>query len=92
MTTMNEQFVVGLIYDSYPDTDLLNIDPPTESTTLYDLEQQAKDCGDTLFLWIVREIREGCGNGKHGTYTSQEIERVLQRGVSDLRKVIDGLP
>ena len=42
------------VYDAYPHSDLLPIDPPTESTTLEDIE--SVDVGDSLFLFIVREI------------------------------------
>lgn len=47
------------IYNSYPDSDLLPIDPPVlgESPWTY-LHRIGEHFGDTLFLFILREAAE----------------------------------
>ena len=97
-TTLNEQAAVGLILDSYPGNEEFPLalkpdetDSPIEIDrefkTFAELEEAAKDWGDTLFLWMVREAKEG-GQMVDGMYTVDLILRVLERGRDELNAVI----
>ena len=66
------------IYDAYPNSDLLPIDPDT--VTLDELV----DCGDTLFLFLCRELTE------EEVSLSEAADRAY-RAVEDCQKVADAL-
>lgn len=95
---INEQAAVGMILDSYPgkeefplalkpeETDS-EIEVNREFKTFSGLEEEAKGWGDTLFLWIVREAKEG-GQMVDGKYTVDSIVRVFERGRDQLNEVI----
>ncbi len=44
-----------ILYESYPDQDLLPIEPPKSSETISQFKLRAEDAGDTLFLFLCRE-------------------------------------
>jgi hypothetical protein len=44
-----------IIYDAYPDQDLLPIEPPKPDETIGAFKLRAEDAGDTLFLFLCRE-------------------------------------
>lgn len=44
-----------IIYDAYPDQDLLPIEPPKPGETIGVFKLRAEDAGDTLFLFLCRE-------------------------------------
>ena len=95
---INEQAAVGMILDSYPgkeefplalkpDETESEIEVDREFKTFSELEEEAKGWGDTLFLWIVREAKEG-GQMVDGMYAVDSITRVLERGRDQLNEVI----
>jgi hypothetical protein len=47
-----------IIYDAYPDQDLLPIEPPKSGETIADFKLRAEDAGDTLFLFLCREAHD----------------------------------
>jgi hypothetical protein len=73
------------IYDSYPGSDLLAVDPPTADETFHDYinrvgKQNIRECGDTLFALIEAEDLEAAVH-------------MLDRALDDIlhvRRAIDG--
>jgi len=57
--------IARIIYDAYPDSDLLPLDPDRDCRSLQLLLEKVRstDVGDTLFQFLVTEIVEG-GEGK----------------------------
>jgi hypothetical protein len=45
----------GILYEAYPDQDLLPIEPPKPGETIGQFKLRAEDAGDTLFLFLCRE-------------------------------------
>ena len=45
----------SIIYEAYPDHDLLPIEPPKPGETVGNFKVRAEDAGDTLFLFLCRE-------------------------------------
>lgn len=70
------------LYDSYPHSGLLPIEPPTESETLRQFQARIQDCGDTLFLFLLRELSE----------CSDDPEGCLERAISDIEAVLHSVP
>lgn len=66
------------LYWSYPDADLLGMAPP-DPLTAWD-QFDATNCGDTLFLFLVRELGEDCEG------LGEQIRR-LDRAIHDLMAV-----
>lgn len=66
---------IKTIYDAYPHSDLLPIEV-TEETTLEDIEDEC-DSGDTLFLFVCREL---CGE----ELEPDEARRRLATAIRDL--------
>ena len=69
------------IYDAYPDSDLLALQKPTAKTTLRQFAEQLSDpqyCGDTLFLFLVREA---CDAGD-----PVEFFNMVERASDDLHR------
>lgn len=75
-----------IIYDNYPNTDLLPIDREEDCSSLQALflKVTEEDVGDTLFKFIVIEAFEAG--------TDEEAIRLLNRGIDDLRAVIRAIP
>ena len=76
--------IARLVYDAYPDSDLLPIDPEKDCRDLQALhEKVCRDrLGDTLFQFLVLEIVEG------GEGTLDGAIRVIERARNDLDVVL----
>ncbi len=55
---MTNKTVAEIIYQTYPDSDLLPIEPPRPGETIDDFSDRAADAGDTLFLFLCREATD----------------------------------
>ena len=44
-----------ILYEAYPDQDLLPIEPPQPGETIGAFARRAEQAGDTLFLFLCRE-------------------------------------
>ena len=64
---MIENFRPIDLYNAYPDSDLLSVDPPSESETWDEFLPRAEGAGDTLFLFIAREVSD-CEDDSHEIY------------------------
>jgi hypothetical protein len=72
------------IYDSYPASDLLAIDPPEIGETFQDYinrqgKKQIRECGDTLFAFLIFELVDA-GN-------REEAVHMLDRALDDILRV-----
>lgn len=47
--------VPRILYEAYPDQDLLPIEPPQPGETIGEFKLRAEEAGDTLFLFLCRE-------------------------------------
>ena len=47
--------VPQVLYEAYPDHDLLPIEPPKPGETIGAFKLRAEEAGDTLFLFLCRE-------------------------------------
>ena len=76
-----------LIYEAYPDSDLLPIDPQRDCRSLDDLLERVttQDLGDSLLEFLVTEIVEG------GEGTLEGAIRVLTRARKDVDAVLQAL-
>jgi len=79
--------IARLIYDAYPNSDLLSIDPEQDCRTLQTLLAKVtnENIGDSLFNFIVVEIVEGGESDLDGAI------RVMERAVEDLEAVLQAL-
>jgi hypothetical protein len=78
--------IAKTIYESYPDSDLLEIDPETDLEDLDTLYAKiGPGFGDALFEHIVSEAKEGAEGDVDLTI------HLLERSVRDLQSVIAGL-
>ena len=68
-----------IIYEAYPDQDLLPIDPPQRGETIRAFAARAQDAGDTLFLFLCREASDDIG--------AAEYVARLDRAINDLEQV-----
>ena len=68
-----------VIYEAYPDHDLLPIDPPKPGETIGDFKVRAEDAGDTLFLFLCREADDDID--------AREYIGRLERAVRDIKSV-----
>jgi hypothetical protein len=76
-----------ILYDAYPNSDLLPIDPEKHCRSLDDLLERVttQDIGDTLFKFFVTEIVEG------GEGTLEGAIRVINRARKDAEAVLQAL-
>lgn len=76
-----------LIYTTYPQADLLPIDPDQDCRDLLTLlaTVTGRDIGDSLFRFIVVEVVEG------GESTLPGAIRVMQRASEDIEAVLKAL-
>ncbi|HEV7224209.1 MAG TPA: hypothetical protein VGN42_15985 [Pirellulales bacterium] len=80
----------ALVYEAYPHQDLLPVDPPAPGTTLaayldqVQAEEDRRQLGDTLFLFILRELQD-CA------YDAQDCRKRLQGAIVDLQAVHDAI-
>ena len=79
--------IAGIVYDSYPHSDLLPIDPTTDCRDLRTLMHRVlgRDLGDSLFRFLVVEIVEG------GEGTLSGAIRVVRQARDDVQAVLQGL-
>ena len=88
MTKTKKQInIARLIYDAYPHSDLLPIDPEQDCRNLKTLlaKVTSENIGDSLFKFIVVEIVEG------GESTLDGAIRVMERAREDLEAVLQAL-
>jgi len=85
--TNKETNIARIIYDAYPQADLLGIDPDQDCRSLQSLLSKvtAENIGDSLFRFIVVEIVEG------GESTLDGAIRVLERARADVEAVLQTL-
>jgi hypothetical protein len=79
--------IAKIVYDYYPHSDLLPIDPQRDCRDLGTLVRRVRDSdiGDSLFRFIVVEIVEG------GQGTLDSAIRVVRRARDELRHVLGAL-
>jgi hypothetical protein len=87
MPSTTEVNLARVLYDAYPDSDLLPLDPQQDCQDLEILLQKVRttDLGDTLFQFIVSETVEG------GEGTLEGAIRVLTRARKDVDAVLQAL-
>jgi hypothetical protein len=68
-----------IIYQAYPDQDLLPIDPPQRGETIRAFAARAQEAGDTLFLFLCREASDDI--------SAAEYVARLDRAINDLEQV-----
>ncbi len=85
--TKDQVNIARVIYDAYPHTDLLPIDPEQDCRSLNGLLAKVTDenIGDGLFRFIVVEIVEG-GDG-----TVDGAISVIERAKEDMEAVLKAL-
>ena len=74
--------VPRILYEAYPDQDLLPIEPPQPGETISRFKLRAEDAGDTLFLFLCREADDEIG--------ADEYVARLDRAMRDIASVRDG--
>ena len=76
-----------IVYDAYPHSDLLPIDPERDCRSLQTLAQKvsSENIGDSLFKFLVVEIVEG------GEGTLDGALRVVRQARDDVQAVLDAL-
>jgi hypothetical protein len=79
--------IARIVYDSYPHSDLLPLDPAKDCRDLPTLMDRVRpdDIGDSLFRFLVVEIVEG------GESTLDGAVRVVRRARDDVEAVLQGL-
>jgi len=82
-----EPNLARIVYDAYPDSDLLPLDPDRDCRNLQVLYEKVRhdSIGDTLFQFLVLEIVEG------GEGTLEGAIRVLKRARKDVDAVLQAL-
>ncbi len=75
------EIAAEVIYEAYPDSDLLPIEPPRPGETISDFSVRAEQAGDTLFLFLCREADEEID-------TPEYLAR-LARAIGDIEWVRD---
>jgi len=85
--TKNQINIARIIYDAYPNADLLPIDPEQDCRDLQTLfvKVTTENIGDSLFKFIVIEIVEG------GESTLDGAIRVMERAKEDVESVLQAL-
>lgn len=72
-----------IIYNGYPEADLLPIEPPKPSERIGSFKLRAEDAGDTLFLFLCREADD--------EIDPQEYLDRLDRAIADIEHVRDAV-
>lgn len=70
-----------VIYQAYPDSDLLPIGPPMTGETIGDFAVRAEAAADTLFLFLCREANDDID--------PDEYRNRLDRARRDIERVLD---
>jgi len=81
-----------ILYEAYPDRDLLPIEPPHPGEPIGAFARRAEQAGDTLFLFLCREADDGID--------AEEYLSRLDRALRDIEQVhhafgnpqADGMP
>ena len=81
-TTWSET-VPRILYEAYPDQDLLPIEPPQPGETIGAFSRRAEQACDTLFLFLCREADD--------EIDSAEYLARLDRALRDIASVRDAL-
>lgn len=79
--------IARILYDAYPDSDLLPLDPDRDCCNLGALLEKVRssNLGDTLFQFLVTEAAEG------GEGTLEGAIRVIRRTRDDVNAVLRAL-
>ena len=79
--------IARIVYDAYPESDLLPLDPEQDCRSLQVLYEKVRHdgLGDTLFQFLVTEIVEG------GEGTLEGAIRVVKRARRDVDAVLQAL-
>jgi hypothetical protein len=87
MSKSEEPNLARILYDAYPDSDLLPLDPARDCQDLQALLEKVRSSsiGDTLFQFLVFEIIEG------GEGTLDGAIRVIKRARGDVDAVLQAL-
>ena len=88
MPKIKEQInIARLVYDAYPHSDLLPVDPEQDCRSLESLlaKVTGDNIGDSLFRFIIVEIVEG------GESTLDGAIRVLEQARADVEAVLGAL-
>jgi hypothetical protein len=87
MCKAQEVNIARILYDAYPDSDLLPLDPDRDCRDLQALLEKVRSSsiGDTLFQFLVIEIIEG------GEGTLDGAVRVIKRARGDVDAVLQAL-
>ena len=87
MCKAQEVNIARILYDAYPGSDLLPLDPDRDCRDLKTLLEKARrsNMGDTLFQFLVFEIVEG-GDG-----TLDGATRAIERARDDVDAVLQAL-
>ncbi len=72
-----------IIYEAYPDHDLLPIEPPRSGETIHEFAARAGNAADTLFLFLCREADD--------EIDASEFVARLDRAIGDIQSVRDAL-
>ena len=85
--TKEEINIARIIYDAYPHSDLLPIDPEQDCRSLQTLlaKVTGENIGDSLFRFMIVEIVEGGESSLNGAI------RVLQQAKADVEAVLQAL-
>jgi hypothetical protein len=73
-----------VIYEAYPDHDLLPIEPPRDGETIGEFAARAEEAGDTLFLFLCREAdddidaHEYVGRLDRAIRDTQEVQQAFR--------------
>ncbi len=86
---ISSQQAAKLICENFPDNDLLDI-PENASWSLQNLSDASKTSGCSLFRFVVHEAYEGATEGDE--LDTKKFERLLERGIDDIRAIIRSLP
>ena len=83
----NQINIARVIYDAYPHSDLLPIDPEQDCRSLQELlaKVTSENIGDGLFKFMIVEIVEG------GESTLDGAIRVMERARKDVEAVLQAL-
>jgi len=87
MNKIQRPNLARIVYDAYPHSDLLPIDPEADCRSLRTLMHRAwdDDIGDSLFRFLVIEIVEG------GESTLSGAIRVVKQARDDVEAVLQAL-
>jgi hypothetical protein len=87
MCKAQEVNIARILYDAYPDSDLLPLDPDRDCRDLEALLEKVRSpsVGDTLFQFLVLEIVEG------GEGTLDGAVRVIKRARGDVDAVLQAI-